>query len=240
MNVIKSFFLVFFATAGLCQTAEEVMDKAAQALGGERALKDIHSMVVQGRMIIPPGVTGKLSIMTKDGAKFFMVTKLSEPGMNVEMKVGCDGTDCYSSDPFMGTRLLEGQEKESALIQNDFRADLEWRKLYTKVEYKGEGQVEGKKVYKVYLETSAGMTMTNSYDAESYLALKSEGVNQSPIGTQNFVIRFYDYKDVHQGFKIPMRMTISAMNQTMEMHVDEVEVNVNIPESKFVLPAGLK
>ena len=239
----KVFNMILFLTLpAFCfaQTAEEILNKAADALGGQAAVEGIESMMVMGKIKIPTGQTGEMTVYLKDGGKILVKTKISAPGIDMEVIQGCDGSDCYSTDPMTGARLLEGQEKENMLMQNDFMSEIEWKKLYAKTEYKGEGEVDGKKAHMVYLETKAGMKMTNYYDAESYLVLQSSGESESPMGVMKFDLKNLEFKDIHKGFKIPVKTTVTTMNMTMEMWIEEAEVNIKIPDSKFALPAGLK
>ena len=227
------------ATAAFSQTAEEILDKSQKAMGGD-AYNDIKSMVTVGEASMPGNIKADLSIYTKEGGKLLVLSKINAPGMTMEIKQGCNGEDCYSEDPTLGKRLLEGQEKEMMMMQNDFQAQANWRRLYSKVEYKGEGDVGGKKVHKVYVETEAGVKMTNAYDAETYILLQSEGTSTMAMGTLNFTNLFEDYKDVGKGILMPMTTKMNMMNMQMVMNFTEVELNAPIPDSKFDLPPGLK
>jgi outer membrane lipoprotein-sorting protein len=125
-------------------------------------------------------------------------------------------------------------------LQNDPKGQFDWRNLFNKVEYVGTGEVEGRKVEKVKVETTAGMEMTNAYDAETFILLQTSGINDSPMGKIEFALNFKDYKDIHNGMLFAMRTEANMLNQVMEIKFNEVEVNVDIPDSKFALPAGLK
>ena len=241
MKVFKLSIILtaFLAIPAWSQTAEEVLDKAAEAIGGKVA-QEIDSMFMNASLVLPGGIKGKMEISAKGSDKIFVKTVINAPGMKIESVQGCDGTDCYSNDPNFGLRLLEGQEKEMLLTQNDFKIISGWRDFYVKHEYKGTGEVNGRKTHMVYLETKEGMGMTNHYDAETYLALKSDSTMEGPMGKMKVSSHFLEYKDVHKGFKLPMKTTITMMGQNMESTYDSMEVNLPIPDSRFQLPAGLK
>ena len=239
MKVFSLIALALLGLAGFAQNAEEIMDKAAKAMGAAGA-KDVKTMYMSGNATMPGGITADMTIYHKEGGKILVKTKVNAPGMNLEMTQGCDGSDCYSKDPNFGTRLLEGQEKEMMLMQNDPKGQLDWRNFFSKIDYVGDGEVKGQKVHKIKVETAGGMTMTNAYDAKSFILLQSEGTNESPMGAIDFTMFFKDYKDVYKGMLLPMRTDASMLNQTMQMTIDKVEVNIDIPDSKFALPAGLK
>ncbi len=230
---------ILAAMPAFSQDAAEIMDKAAKAVGGQAAL-NIKSMVSSATISMPGGIKGKLLLSYKSEDKIHVKTTINAPGINIEAMQGCDGKDCYSKDPNFGLRLLEGQEKEMMLTQNDFKNIVEWRSYYTKAEYKGESDVNGKKAYMIYLETKEGMVMTNYVDAETYLTLKSEVKTESPMGKMDVVMNYHDYKDVHEGFMMPMKTTMTMMGQEMKTEYDSFEVNIPVPDSRFALPEGLK
>ena len=240
MKNFKLLPILLFSALSWAQTADEILEKAVQALGGDQISEEIQSLVIGGEINIPPGITGKLKIYQKGEGKVYAATTIKAQGLNMEIVQACDGTDCYSNDPNMGLRLLEGQEKEMLLLQNDFMAYLDWKDLYPTREYKGQEDFEGRKVHKVFLKSEQGMTMTNYYDAENFMILKSEGTTENPLGSFTFTTVLKNYKDVFKGFKIPMVSETKLMGQTMTMTLDDVEVNVDIPEEKFKLPEGLK
>lgn len=241
MKVFKCMimFASLLAVPAWSQTAEEIMDKAAEAVGGKQA-EEIKSMVVNGTITLPGGITGKVEVSSKGSDNLFVKTLIKAPGMTMEATQGCSGGDCYSKDPNFGLRLLEGQEKEMTLTQNDFKNIVGWRDFYAKTEYKGEGEVNGRKTHKVYLETKEGMKMTNHYDAETYLTLMTDLVMQGPMGTMKVNTTFHDYQAVHKDFKMPMTQKMSMMGQNMQTTYDSFEVNIPIPDSRFALPPGLK
>lgn len=202
--------------------------------------ENLESMVLSGKMVMMNTINGTQTTYLKKGGKVYSKATIKAPGMTMEVIQGCDGGDCYSTDPNFGTRLLEGQEKEMTLISSDFQAMADWRKMFVKAEYKGMGEFNGRKVFLVDVETAEGMTMTQEIDAETYLTLRSKGKTQTSIGNMEFVLIYSDYKDVHKGFKMPMRTENIMMNQSIVITIEEVEINPTIPDSKFALPPGLK
>jgi len=234
MKTFKLALILLLSPLAFAQQAEEVLDKAAVALGGERAVENLKSMIISASMTLPNGLTAK-SVIYQEGTKIY--ARLEASG--VEQVMGCDGTDCYANDP-MGLRLLEGEEKDNFLIQNDFAMGIHWRDFYTRYEYKGEGDVDGRKTHTLELETQTGMVVTADYDAENFLCLRQAGTLSSPMGNIQYSAKYLDYQDAHEGFMLPMKIRMNAMNMDMDMSVQNIEVNVDIPDDKFARPPGLK
>lgn len=218
------------------QEADDILEKSNKAMGADAA-KGITSYIVNGEMSMSNGMSGKMTIYFKEGNKL-LVRQVIE-SMGVEMTMGCDGNDCYANDAMMGLRKLEGQDKDQLIQGNNFTSSLDYKANYPKREYKGEADVNGKAAHKVYLETEGGMKMTNYYDKESYMLVKNDVTMKSPMGEMTAESWVKDYKDIFKGFTIPSSMLAKTMGMEINMKFTEVEVNVDIPDSKFALPAGL-
>ncbi|MDJ0840821.1 MAG: hypothetical protein QNK37_30195 [Acidobacteriota bacterium] len=233
MKVCKLLWLLLACTFASAQNADEIMDKWSKAMGVDAAAK-VKTIYMKGSMTMPMGAATNETFI-KEGGKVLVHNKIANM---MEQTMGCDGTDCYSNDP-MGVRLLGGQEKESLLMQNDPSSQLDWRKMYSKVEYKGEVNLDGRKVHHVYMETEAGMITDSYIDAQTFLMVKQRIVAETPMGTVPMEITYKEFGET-EGFKYPKTMTASMMNMQIETVVESFEINVPIPDSKFDLPAGLK
>ena len=240
MKIYKVLAILLAGILCFGQTVEEIMDKVDAASGTKAAAEHIQSMMVKGSVNSSMGMQGSFDMLSKNGGKMLLNTKIKAQGMELEQVQACDGTDCYSKDPMMGARLLEGQEKELFLLQNDYLQSQDWRTVYPVRRYEGEEELDGTKVYKVYLETKEGTTFTNFIDQKTYLVIKSEFKMKGPMGELMISSKLMDYKDVSHGLMLPMKVETSTMGQSMSMTMDEVKVNLEIPESKFAIPAELK
>lgn len=234
MKTFKFALILLLSPLAFAQKAEEILDKAAAALGGDHAVESLKSMIITAAMTLPNGLTAK-SVIYQEGTKIFAKVEAS----GITQVMGCDGTDCYANDP-MGLRMLEGKEKDNFLMQNDFGMGIHWRDFYTRYEYKGEGEVDGRKTHTLELETQTGMVVTADYDAENFLCLRQSGTISGPMGDIQYSAKYLDYQDAHEGFMLPMKIRMNAMNMDMDMSVQDIEVNVDIPADKFDLPPGLK
>lgn len=233
-----AFVLAPFAMA---QTAEEVMDKAATTLGDTQQIQDITSMTINGRMVMPQGIEGKINIMNKAPNKVKVVMDMKAPGMDLQMTQGCDGIDCYSNDPMTGLRKLEGQEKEAMMMQNDLRSSLRWRDHYQNVKLEGSETLDGTDVFVISMETKEGMPLKNFYRKSDYYLLKSEMVNSGPMGEMKLDIFYEDYKTFQEIITIPASMRMVMMNGVeMKMHFEDLDVTTELPDSMFNLPPGLE
>lgn len=237
MKHFNMILVLLFSQPVFSQSADEILEKNAEAVGSKYA-QDLKTYITHGKMVALNGMTIGISSYVKEGNRIFI--KQTFKSMGIEMTVACDGTDCYSNDQMLGLRLVEGQEKESYLMQNDFISSNDWKELYPKREFQGEETFEGTKVYKVRQETKAGLVSTNYYSSETYLLLKSDFTMESPMGKVNGLMIYDKYRDVYKGFLMPVKIRTKIMNIEATLTLDEIEINIEIPDSKFALPEGLK
>ena len=234
MKACKTLWLLLACTFASAQTADEIMDKWSKAMGAD-ALAAIKTVYMKGTMTMPMG-SAVTETYIKEGGKIYVHNVVG--GGAMEQTMACDGKDCYSDDP-MGIRLLDGQEKELMMLQNDPSSQLDWRKLYSKVEYKGEETVNGRKVHHIYSESPAGMIADSFIDAETFLMLRQKIVVDLPMGKIPMDLTFSEFTEL-EGFKYPRKISANMMNMTMETTVTAFQINITIPDSKFDLPADLK
>lgn len=236
--VFLSFLALFSMTLSAADPAA-LMDKVAEASGGA-SFKELESMVVHGNISMAQQMNGQIEMTMKESGKSKVKMTMTGNGMQMVAEQGCDGENCYDSNPMMGARLLQGQEKEQFKISNNFKAAYEWRDYYKDLEYQGEAMVGDRKTHKVKMKTSAGIDMTQYIDMESNLVLRMDMVTIGPMGQMNIESYFEDYKDIFKGIQYPMKSKMTMMGQEVLITFDKVEVNQPVPDSMFELPPSLK
>lgn len=236
------FTLMFMFTAApsvLANEGEKILDQSTKAMGGD-ALANVKSLVLVGSMTMAQQMTGKIEMMVKEGGKSKVKTVIQGNGMNMTAEQGCDGTNCYDSNPMMGSRILQGQEKEQFEMGNPIEVAKDWRKYYEKVEYQGKEKVGDRDTHKIFITTKAGMTMTQYIDTANHLILKNEMTTVGPMGEMKILQFYEDYKNIEGDIKFPMTTRANVMGQEMLMTFEKAEINQDIPDSMFELPPSLK
>jgi photosynthetic reaction center cytochrome c subunit len=84
-----------------------------------------------------------------------------------------------------------------------------------------------------------GLLVTLYFDRQSGLLLRELRFGSSPIGRVPTQIDFADYRDVN-GIKLPFRLTYAWLNGRDSIVLNEIQTNVPIDEAKFGRPAPLK
>jgi len=84
-----------------------------------------------------------------------------------------------------------------------------------------------------------GVVATLYFDSKSGLLLRELRYSRSPIGRVPTQIDYSDYRDVN-GIKMPYRLTFAWLDGRDSIEIKDVQVNVPIPEAKFGTPEQVK
>ena len=84
-----------------------------------------------------------------------------------------------------------------------------------------------------------GTLVTLYFDQESGLLLRMKRYGQTPIGRVPTQMDFSDYRDVG-GIKFPFSLTFAWMDGRDALQLSNIQVNAQIPDSKFNTPESAK
>lgn len=216
--------------------AEDILDRFVKETGGKEAYEQVKSIVMTGTIQVMMDMKGTLSLSVVRPGKMRSEVEFDQLGKIVS---GSDGVTVWSENPMQGPRILEGDERELTLESSRISEEANWRERYTKVECVGVEDVNGKPAYKVVL-TSKGSPRTAFYDKESGLLVKQHFTMKSDMGEMPMDILISDYKKVGEQLMLPHKTKMSLMTQEITTTFDKIEINVEVPESRFELPAEIK
>jgi hypothetical protein len=223
-------------------TAEEVINKSIEALGGQAEFAKIHNRVLKGILEVtgqPNKIT--LTIYEAEPNKRYSLTDV--PGMG-KVESGSDSNVCWQITP-MGPAVLEGADRALALRQATFNDLLHWKQLYQKVECVALETVDEHACYKLVMTPAEGQGEPEIayYDSKTYLPTKSVMTMKGPMGEMTLESVPSDFKKV-DGVLLPAKLTqtqkAGPMSQTVSVTFDSVEQNVEIPADRFALPEPIK
>lgn len=219
-------------------TAKEIIERFIEATGGRARYEKMTNRVQEGTMEIPmQGLKGKTSMTQAAPNKMLMTMDLGGFG---SQKTGTDGQVAWSVDTMQGARLLEGEEKEAMARQATFNSELNWESLYKEVKAIGVQEIDGRKAHAVMMIAPDGQELTNFYDKESGLLIKTSTVAKTPMGEIPMESTYSDYRDV-DGLKFAHKTVISsAMGMQILMTIDRIQVNADLPPDTFAPPEEVK
>ena len=214
-------------------SAEAVMDAYVEAMGGKEAFEKLKTRKIKATFSMPAaGVNAPLTLIQAAPNK--LRTEISIPGLGDITQI-CDGENVYEKNPITGERLLEGGEKEAALLEASFQSDAAWKENLKSVKMLGKEDVDGKPCYKLEMMTKGGLKRTAYIDAETNMMVMNEMTIESPQGKIAVTNQFSDFKEV-DGITLPHKTQMSMLGQKQTIAIQQIEHGVEIPADTFKIP----
>jgi photosynthetic reaction center cytochrome c subunit len=250
-----------FAQAPGQPTADQILDKYIQAVGGAQRLAGLTSYVAKGTSVGFGGFGG--------GGQVQIFAKAPEQRTTlIEFKDAPDRGDSIRTfngrAGWIKTPLAVLKEYQiSGGDLDGFRLDAQlafpgqikqilknWRvSLPTTIEdlpgpssqtsQQPELALGSHDVQVVQGDRPNGVVATLYFDSKSGLLLRELRYSRSPIGRVPTQIDYADYRDV-KGIKIPHRLTFAWLDGRDSIELKDVQVNIPIPDSRFGTPEQAK
>jgi len=231
----KLSLLVLLVLAGAilsAQTADDVISRYLDAIGGKQTIAKIKTMVIEGTMEME-GMEGAMK-----------TTTLSGKGVKVEIDMmGSLVVNCvtdqggWTINPFMGSTTPEDipeDQYNSAKYQIDIAGPfINYPENGFKAELLGEEAVGDAKAVKIKLTSPEDIVSEHLFDTDSGYLIRS--VEDGDMGEN--VSTYSDFRK-DEGFVSPYSMEINAGGGQAYIYftVDKVEVNTPVDESIFNRP----
>jgi photosynthetic reaction center cytochrome c subunit len=221
--------------AAATPTADQVLDRYVNAIGGRAAWTKLNSRISKGTIEIPSmnNLSGSVEIHEKAPNSMLAVITLA----GAVFEQGFDGTTAWSDDPQNGLRVLSGAELEDARREADFYHPLDLKKLYTKMTVSGLEKVGDRDAYVVQASNGNGDPDKMYFDAESWLLVRAVNHRNTPDGVKVFQAEVGDYKVV-DGVKLPFTVHQSSAESAFTIHFTEIQHNLELADGQFAKPAA--
>jgi hypothetical protein len=232
MKMFKKLLFVCLALASVnvfAQTADDIVAKHIEAMGGAAKLASLNSAKM----------TGSLSVQGTDVA--MTITRAQSKGVRMDMEImGTSNYQLANNEkgfafmPIMGMsepKEMEADQLNSMKGQFDVQGPLfNYKEKGTKVEYIGTEKVDGADAYNLKLTYASGNVSNYFVDTKTNRILKNTGKAKGPDGSEvNVETSYSDYKQNADGY------WFAYTNTTMQGTIvfDKIETNVKIDESIF-------
>jgi hypothetical protein len=229
------FALVFsgIAVAEDLPAAEAIIAKYIMATGGAEAAADVKTMVLKGALKMPAfGMEGKMTTYKALGGKSLTTFDMGAMGT---VKSGTKDGVAWEMNPMSGNGVKEGAEKASRLRSADMNIFKNWKTYFTEAKCVGEATVDGAACYKVVMTPKEGGAVNYAFNKETGLLVQQE----EPGAMGKLIITLGDYKKVGK-ISLAHKVIIDFGQGTMENIIESIEINGEIPEGTFDLPAEIK
>ena len=218
-------------------TAEVILGKYVEALGGEAAQEKFRTRVIKGTLQFQQGeIKLPMTIYQARPDKEYILIESEQFG---NMEDGTDGQTAWSISARTGARIKDGEERALALRRAVFDGAVRWRKLYRKAECVGLETVSSKPCHKVVMTPVEGPAERHYFDIETDLLVKIGTSIKTDTGTTPVEIRLSDYKTV-DGMMYPHSRRVIFGIQGSRFVTDSIEHNVELPADRFDLPESVQ
>jgi photosystem II stability/assembly factor-like uncharacterized protein len=235
-------FVPALVSAQTTPTADEIIARYAQRIGGADRIRLIQSIRRSGRFYGGGGFEAEVTNENKRPNK--VREEITFGGMTGVTSF--DGKSGWKIEPWGGKKDAEtlGEDENKGIIEDaEFDDPLfNYQARGNKVELIGTDQIEGTDVYKLKVTlASNGDVRTYYLDAESCVPIKYE-VKRTVRGAENsFEVELGDYKPV-QGVLFPFSFAIGAKGSSsankQQYSWERITLNVEVDDRRFARPAA--
>jgi hypothetical protein len=228
-----SFFVLaaLVVTTTCCaQTAEDIVAKNLQAIGGKDAIANTKSVVI----------TSNLEVMGND----VPTTTTIVAGKGFKSETDFQGTkivQCVTDHSGWAVNPMAGQNTPTAISDADLKTSQAQLNIVPLSNYMANGgkiELVGKDTadYKVKLTNSTGYNATFYINMKTYL-IDKEVVHITMQGQQvDGSVVFSDYRKLDDGLLIPYKIERALPQYTLNITHQKVEVNKDIDPAIFEMP----
>lgn len=223
-------------------TADQILAKYIEALGGEQAIRKVTSRLITAKRqnLSLPTVPLPPPLQTEQYMKApnLTVTLTHTPaGVTAE---GFDGTTVWSQDAQGRVSEVTGVAESRAKRTADFYECLDLKHEYTVMTVQGITKVGDRKAYLVIGLPEGDSPERLFFDVRTGLLLRKITTVPTPVGDFPSGIDYEDYRDAGSGVKYPFLIRITGVSPTISstIHVQKVQDNVAIDNGMFAKPEG--
>lgn len=206
---------------------EDVINNYIKAIGGKAALEKIKT-IESNYTLSMMGQALDATILQKSPNKFKLTISMMGQTFQEQIYDGTSGAVIQQGQ----TIKMEGKDLEGLAEQAVMFPELGYVNNGYDLTLSGIEKVEGTDAYKVVVVAPSGNKVTEYYDIESGLKIRSIGVLESPQGNITQTTDYGDYK-ASGGVMVPHTMNQSMGPQNIKMTVKEVKVNGGIDDAAF-------
>ncbi len=227
-RIIFSFLLLGASFIVKAQTADEIISKHVEAIGGSDAWKKVNAIKQEGNVKVQGAdVSVTLTTLNGKGSR----QDISLMGMNgFRIVTPAAG---WNFMPFQGQTQVDPMTAEDLKeAQDDLDAQgklIDYKAKGTNVEFFGKDDVDGTECYKIVATTKSGVKETFFIDPKTSLIIKSIAVMKANGQEVEQASMYSNYTKLPEGIMVPM----SIMLPFGELNITKVEVNPVVDEGIF-------
>lgn len=217
------------------KTAEEILTRYVEALGGEANYRAITTRYVEG-VVENTKTKTRSRLVAWQKAPDQIRVELESPGLNT-FEQGFDGTIGWARD-VRTARILEGEDLDGLKESGDFYTEIEWKRKYAKMDAQPDSPFDGKPANVVKVTTKAGKNQTLYFDPATGLLVGYADEANAAANKKATLTIVGDYKEF-AGIKFATRYVQRSADVELITTYRKVEMNAAFTMS-FTMPPEVK
>ena len=213
-------------------TADQLLDKYIQSVGGAAAVDKVTTRVMKGTIDFG-GRSLPIDIYAKEPEKRISLTHMSD-GDSVTAFNGQEG---WLGTPGRPLREMHGSDLDGASIDADLHLATHLKHMFSAMEVRGSEKIGDHSTYVVVGQREGKPPIELYFDEQSGLLVRLVRFGDTALGLLPTQIDYADYHDTN-GVKVPYRWTLARPSGRFTIQVSEVKQNVPVDDTKFVKPAA--
>ncbi len=238
-----AFFLTLTLFAAQAQTADEIINKYMDAMGGKEKLASIKTLYMEGVAVMQNGNELTTTQYKIDGKLSRREAQFGPMGSLITIITDKEG---WISSPRSNGKFepIPAERLKKTTFELDCAGPLvNYDSKGHKVEYLGKETLDGKECYKIKLTLNTGSDITYFIDTQTYYVIR-ESYKGSPLNsgprrngaTEDMIVNtdYSDYQKTEQGYIFPYKIKAGSMNSGLTF--EKIEVNKKLDETKLSKP----
>jgi len=205
-------------------TADQLLEKYYQALGGATAIDKLTSRVMKGSITSLAGLELGYEL-TQSGSESVLSTITTQQAGAVQR--GFDGKVGWEKNA-RGIRDLGTDEISYLRRYPDIYRDIKLKDQFSRIIFGGRPKIDGRDVYLLRATNSSGKRELLFFDVETGLLVRRTTSTITPIGTIPEQVDFSDYRSV-DGLMMPFTIRVSAIDSNYSVVRKFTEIKLNVP-----------
>ncbi len=224
---------VLGAFTSYAQTADEVVNKYLDAIGGKENWKKVSSVITEGNMSVQGADVLVTATVVHGKGSRQDISVMGMTGYQIMTPTGG-----WSYMPFQGQAQAEPMTEEmvkKGADQYDTQGALvDYKDKGHNVEYLGKEDVDGTECHKLKITHKSGKEETYFLDPATYYLIKAISKNNVNGQEVEMTTAFSNYKKLPEGIVIPMSISLPMGPGMMaDMTITKVEINKPVADSTF-------
>src|SRR6185295_454528 len=215
-------------------TAEQILTKYMEALGGSAAIEKLKTRSMKGTWLARDGVTLGYEVYQSAPDKIYTVLTTPKQGV---FERGFNGRTAWEKSA-RRLRDLEGLELFYLKRYPDLFKDIKLQGQFTRISYGGKDKIDGTDVHVLRGFGVDGRGERLYFDAQTGLLLRRISSTPTMVGIIPEQVDYEDYRDV-DGLKLPFTIRVTTIDSffSSTRKITEIKLNVPVDETKFNKPA---